>query len=306
MIYLSCLRDSFSQVIMFPLQLNLNPETSLFCYTTIIRSKQYTHRHENMINLLTEPFKIQEDHIHMRLDKLLSHAGYGSRKDVKALVKKGRVSVDQHIVTNSGMHVDPSKHCVTVDNNVVHYEQFIYLMLHKPQGYLTATKDAYQKTVLDLIPDEFNHFHLFPVGRLDKDTEGLLIITNDGLVNHQLTSPNREIFKTYYATIDGCIKKEHIQQFKDGIVLDDGYKTKSARLHIITSANISEVELSICEGKFQQVKRMFEAIGMRVTYLKRLSMGEIHLDHSLRLGEVRRLNEKELEYITTLKNYKEG
>src|SRR5690625_2498687 len=169
----------------------------------------------------------------MRLDKLLSHSGYGSRKDVKLLVKKGRVSVDQMTVTNSGMHVDPGKQIVKVDNQLVHYEQFIYLMLHKPQDYLTATKDAHQRTVLDLIPNEYNHYDLFPIGRLDKDTEGLLIITNDGLVNHLLTSPNQEVFKTYYAKIDGQVNEEHINTFKNGVILDDGYKTKSARLNII-------------------------------------------------------------------------
>jgi|SRR5690625_2799571 len=238
----------------------------------------------------------------MRLDKVLSHAGYGSRRDVKGLVKKGMVTVDQVIVSNSGIHVDPDKQIITVGNQLVTYEQYIYLMLHKPKGYLTATKDAFQQTVLDLIPDEFTHYHLFPVGRLDKDTEGLLIITNDGLVNHQLTSPNREIFKTYYAIIDGFVTDVHIEQFKNGVELDDGYKTKPARLHIIKSADLSEIELSISEGKFHQVKRMFESIGMTVHYLKRLSMGEIHLDNSLKRGQIRRLNDKELTYIQKIKN----
>src|SRR5690625_2413706 len=139
----------------------------------------------------------------MRLDKVLSHAGYGSRRDVKSLIKKGRVTVDQVIVSNSGIHVDPDKQAITVDDHLVTYEQFIYLMLHKPKGYLTATKDAFQQTVLDLIPNDLKHYHIFPVGRLDKDTEGLLIITNDGLLNHHLTSPNRDIFKTYYVKIAG-------------------------------------------------------------------------------------------------------
>src|SRR5690625_105706 len=190
----------------------------------------------------------------MRLDKILSHAGYGSRKDVKVLVKKGRVSVDQKLVTNSGMHVNPDKQIIMVDENPVFYEKFVYLMLHKPKDYLTATKDTYQKTVLDLVPMEYKHYHLFPVGRLDKDTEGLLIITNDGLANHQLTSPNREIYKTYFAKIDGYVVEDHIEQFNNGIVLDDGYKTKPAQLKIMKSANFSEIELSICEGKFQDRK----------------------------------------------------
>lgn len=238
----------------------------------------------------------------MRLDKVLSHAGYGSRKDVKTLVKKGRVTVDQVIVSNGSIHVDPAKQAITVDNQLITYERYIYLMLHKPKGYLTATKDALQQTVLDLIPHDLRHYHLFPVGRLDKDTEGLLIITNDGLANHQFTSPNRHIFKTYYAKIDGVVTDVHIEKFKNGIELDDGYITKPARLHIVKSANISEIKLAISEGKFHQVKRMFEAIGMTVTYLKRVSMGEIHLDNSLKRGQIRRLNDKELAYIKKIKN----
>lgn len=237
----------------------------------------------------------------MRLDKLLAHTGFGTRKEVRQLVKKRHVTIDSVIAKNANVHVDPAKQEIQVNGETVDYAEFVYLMLHKPQGYLSATEDYRDKTVIDLVPKAYAHFNVFPVGRLDKDTEGLLLLTNDGKLNHELTSPKKDIFKTYYAKIAGHVLPEHIELFASGIVIDDGYKTKPAKLTILTSKDVSEIELSISEGKFHQVKRMFEAIDMKVTYLKRLTMGELKLDEQLKLGDIRPLQEEELNYVLSLK-----
>lgn len=237
----------------------------------------------------------------MRLDKLLAHTGFGTRREVKALLKQKRVTVGDAIVKDSSLKVKLDEEIVKVDGEVIHYTAFIYLMLHKPQDYLSATVDLHDKTVIDLVPEQYRHFNVFPVGRLDKDTEGLLLLTNDGKLNHALTSPKKDIFKTYYATIAGVVDEKDIPLFAEGVVLDDGYKTKPAKLKIIKSAAISEIELSISEGKFHQVKRMFEAIDRKVIYLKRLNMGELVLDEQLPLGKIRPLNETELTYVLSLK-----
>lgn len=238
----------------------------------------------------------------MRIDQFLAHTGFGSRKDVKQLLKQKIVTVDDQIITKPNKHIDPEQVEVLVDGIEVVYQQYVYLMLHKPQGVISATYDDYDETVIDLVPIEYAHYPLAPVGRLDKDTEGLLLLTNDGKINHILTSPKREIFKTYLAEIDGEVKESHIDLFAQGVTLDDGYVTKSAHLTILESGPVSKIELSISEGKFHQVKRMFEAIDTKVIYLKRLSMGELTLDESLPLADVRELNEDEMAYIKRLKN----
>lgn len=194
----------------------------------------------------------------MRIDKLLAHTGYGTRKQVRQLLKQNHVKVNGEEVTNHGMHVDPNLDVITVFDEVVTYSEFIYLMLNKPQDYITATYDSEHLTVLDLVPDEYLHYKLAPVGRLDIDTEGLIILTNDGKANHRLTSPKSKIWKTYEAVVDGIVMEEHVEQFNEGITLDDGYKTKPAKLTILRNDdNHSTIELSITEGKFHQVKRMF-------------------------------------------------
>src|SRR5699024_9322180 len=175
------------------------------------------------------------------------------------------------------------------------------LLLHKPKGYVSATVDNRDKTVIDLVPNQYEHYDLAPVGRLDIDTEGLMLLTNDGMLNHILTSPKNAIYKTYYAEVDGRVTEEHINQFKAGIVLDDGYQTKSAELQIVKTDSVSEIKLSICEGKFHQVKRMFQEIDMEVVYLKRLTIGKLSLDEELLLGSIRSLNKDELAYVTSLK-----
>lgn len=238
----------------------------------------------------------------VRIDKLLAHSGFGTRKDVKQLLKKRAVTVDQKVVTKGNIHVDPDVEQIEVNGEQVLYQKYVYMMVHKPQNYVSATEDHRDQTVIDLVPKKYQHYDLFPVGRLDKDTEGLILLTNDGELSHRLTSPKQEVFKTYFAKIDGKVTETHIEQFKKGVVLDDGYQTKEAFLEMIVSDDISEIKLSISEGKFHQVKRMFQAIGMEVMYLKRLRIGEIELDESLSLGQTRLLNEKEMAYITSVKN----
>ncbi|MGM8365878.1 pseudouridine synthase [Virgibacillus sp. W0181] len=237
----------------------------------------------------------------MRLDKVLSNMGYGSRKDVKVMLKKKRVKVDDKVIKDGSTHVEPDSQCIKVDEHHVHYKNYIYLMMNKLPGYISATEDTREKTVIDLLPAKWQLFNPFPVGRLDKDTEGLLLLTNDGNTAHLLTSPRKNVEKTYYAKINGKVTEEDVVQFKRGIRLDDGYDTKPATLHIISSAALSEIELTITEGKFHQVKRMFAAMGKKVIYLKRIRMGELVLDDNLIPGEVRELTKNECIYLNELK-----
>lgn len=233
----------------------------------------------------------------MRLDKLLANMGYGSRKEVKQLLKKGAVQVNAKPVKDAALHVNPEQDEVTILGEQVVYKEFIYLMLNKPQGVISATEDDRDRTVIDLLDGEHRHFNPFPVGRLDKDTEGFLLITNDGKLAHELLSPKKEVPKTYYAHIDGRVDEVDIEKFAQGVTLDDGYFTKPGQLNVLQSGETSEIELTITEGKFHQVKRMFEAVGKRVVYLKRLSMGPLELDSTLRLGEYRELTEEEVAML---------
>jgi 16S rRNA pseudouridine516 synthase len=233
----------------------------------------------------------------MRLDKLLSNMGYGTRKEVKILMKKGAVQVNAKPVKDASMHVDAVKDEVTILGEKVVYKEFMYLMMNKPQGVLSATEDKRDKTVIDLLDAEYSIFELFPVGRLDKDTEGFLLLTNDGKLAHNLLSPKKGVPKTYYAHIEGIVTEEDTKRFSEGVILDDGYETKPGQLRILKSADISEIELTITEGKYHQVKRMFEAVGKQVVYLKRLSMGPLSLDESLELGSYRELTEEELQQL---------
>ncbi|MFC3040164.1 pseudouridine synthase [Virgibacillus xinjiangensis] len=238
----------------------------------------------------------------MRMDKLLASKGFGSRKEVKTLLKKKRVSVNGHTVKNSSFHVDPIEDTVMVDGEEISYREFIYVMLHKPSGCISATEDDYHKTVIDLLDDDYRLFSPFPVGRLDKDTEGLLLITNDGELAHQLTSPKKEIEKVYYARIDGIVTHDDVESFQSGVTLEDGYQAKPAELKILRKGDISEIEVAVTEGKFHQVKRMFESVGKTVMYLKRERMGELVLDQQLTPGSYRELTNEELDYCLSLKS----
>ncbi len=232
----------------------------------------------------------------MRLDKYLGNMGCGSRKDLKILIKKGRASINGKVEKDPGKHVDPDQDDVEFNGARVGYKPQVYIMLHKPDGYLSATEDARDKTVLDLIKG-YEHYELFPVGRLDKDTEGLLVLTNDGQLAHRVLSPKSHVPKRYYAVIDGKVTQADIRAFEEGVALDDGYKTLPAHLEILESDWTSKIELTIVEGKFHQVKRMFESVGKQVTYLKRIKMGGVWLDDTLEKGDYRELTEEEVALL---------
>lgn len=230
----------------------------------------------------------------MRLDKLLADAGLGTRTEVKNLIKKGRISVNGETAKKPEMKVEPKKDEIAFDGGKLSYQEHFYYMLHKPAGVVSATEDGRFETVLDLLDVPFKK-KLFPVGRLDRDTEGLLLITDDGELAHELLSPKKHIGKVYYAKIEGRVTKEDIKAFKEGLKLEEGFVTLPAELTILSQGEISEIELLIYEGKFHQVKRMFEAVNKRVIYLKRLSMGSLVLDETLLPGESRLLTPEEIK-----------
>ena len=232
-----------------------------------------------------------------RIDKILSNLGYGSRSELKKICKNGLVKVNGKVINNPGVQVDVENDEIIFDGEKVTYKEFIYLMLNKPDGYISATFDKRDPIVLDLIDKEDLVFEPFPVGRLDKDTEGLLVLTNDGQLAHRVLSPKKHVPKTYYAKIEGVVTEDDIKAFAKGVTLDDGYETMPAELVILKSDEISEIELTIHEGKFHQVKRMFESVDKKVIYLKRLSMGKLQLDKNLALGEYRELTDEEIKMI---------
>ena len=233
----------------------------------------------------------------IRLDKLLAHMGVGSRREIKQIVRASRVLVNGIVARSTDMQIEPDKDLVEFDGRQIVYKEHIYLMMNKPPGVLSATEDNREKVVTQLLRPEHQHFAPFPVGRLDKDTEGLLLLTNDGKLAHNLLSPKKHVNKTYYAKIDGDLGADDIAAFARGIILDDGYKTMAAKLVILTSGSESEAEVTIQEGKFHQVKRMFAAVGKSVTYLKRLSMGPLVLDGKLALGSYRELTADEISKL---------
>lgn len=236
------------------------------------------------------------DVIMIRLDKYLADMGVGTRSEVKKLIRQGKVTVDNVVVKTPEQKIDTAMQKVLCSAQEIGYERYEYYMLNKPAGYVSATTDIKDKTVLDLITDK-KRKDLFPVGRLDKDTEGLLLITNDGDLAHRLLAPKKHVDKLYYAKVEGVVTKEDKKAFAEGVCIGESEITKPALLEILTSDEVSEIHLTIQEGKFHQVKRMFEAVGKKVIYLKRLSMGSLKLDESLKLGEYRALTEEELQRL---------
>ncbi len=228
----------------------------------------------------------------MRLDKYLADMGLGTRSEIKKAVRSGRVSVDGRTVTDPGTKVGPED-AVLFDGTAVTYEPYVYYMLYKPAGVISASEDRRERTCVDLI-DETRRRDLFPVGRLDRDTEGLLLITNDGDLCHRLLTPSRHVDKVYYARISGKVTEEDVRGFASGLQVDADFRAMPAQLRILRSDSVSEVEIVIREGKFHQIKRMFRAVGKEVLYLKRLSMGSLTLDPALQPGTWRRLTAEEL------------
>lgn len=261
----------------------------------------------------------------LRLDKYLADMGIGSRSQVKELIRKRQVTLNGTTVVQANQKVIPDFDLIEVNGKQIQYAAFVYYMLHKPAGIVTATKDMRERTVLDLITSK-QRKDLFPVGRLDKDTEGLLLITNDGELSHQLLSPKKHVEKTYYARIKGILSKDAQEVFQNGLDIGDKKPTLPAKLEILSnykqSSNsedfasnealsdniilldeknspliISEVLVTIREGRYHQIRRMFQAIGSGVLYLKRISMGPLVLDETLAAGEYRSLTEPEIERL---------
>ena len=232
----------------------------------------------------------------MRLDKYLSEMGAGTRSELKKAIRAGRVAVNGNVVKDASIHVREDDE-VRLDGEPVAYEEYVYYMLHKPAGVISATEDKRQQTVLDLI-DERQRKGLFPVGRLDRDTEGLLLITNDGELAHRLLAPKKHVDKIYFARLDGPVSEAERKLFAEGLRIDEMFTALPADLEILDPP--SEVRVTIREGKFHQVKRMFETVGREVLYLKRLSMGPLLLDECLPIGAYRRLTSEELSAIMEL------
>lgn len=235
----------------------------------------------------------------MRLDRFLCETGFGTRSQVKALLKKGLVTVNGETARKPEQKIDENADQVICNGQRAVYVALVYMMLHKPAGVVSATEDRREKTVVDLLAQE-ERKDLFPVGRLDKDTEGLLLLTNDGELAHRLLAPKKHVDKTYYARIDGEVTEAHAAKFLEGLDIGEKKPTLPAKLEILASGAQSEVRVTIHEGKFHQVKRMFEAVGCRVVYLKRLSMGTLVLDENLKPGEYRHLTEEETEKLKEL------
>lgn len=227
-----------------------------------------------------------------RLDKLLASTGRWSRREAKELIREGRVAVDGCPARSGEEKVDRASGTVTVDGAALTLQTHTYIMLHKPAGVLSATEDPRQKTVLDLLPEELRRREIFPVGRLDKDTEGLLLLTDDGDLAHRLLSPKRHVDKVYYARLDRPLGEADREAFARGITLADGLKCMSAGLELLGDGQ--EVLVTLHEGKFHQIKRMIASRGATVCYLKRISMGPLHLEQTLGRGEYRHLSVEEV------------
>lgn len=231
-----------------------------------------------------------------RLDKILTHLNCGSRKEVSAWIRAGRVSVDDITVQDPAAKIDAEISQIKLDGVLQSYQEHRYIMLNKPAGIITANHDMRHETVMDLFPKE-ERKGLFPIGRLDKDTEGLLLITDDGALSHALMSPRKHIEKTYLAEIEGAIAENAQQLFLDGLVLKDKTVCLPAKLKIISKDETTLVEIKIQEGKYHQVKRMIAAVGGHVATLKRIQIGKLMLDEKLGTGEYRNLTQEEKEFF---------
>lgn len=237
----------------------------------------------------------------MRLDRFLSEMGLGTRSEIKKAAKAGQIAVDGAVEKDSGRRIDPGA-AVTYRGFPVIYEEYVYYLMNKPAGIISASDDSREATVVDLIETP-RRKDIFPVGRLDRDTEGLLLISNDGSLAHRLLAPGHHVDKVYYAVVRGILSDSDTAAFGKGLELPDGLRCLPAELSILSSDSVreqSEAEITIREGKFHQIKRMFLAVGKEVLYLKRLSMGPLKLDPELQPGEYRKLTEAELEALSDL------
>ncbi len=228
-----------------------------------------------------------------RLDKIISNQTGYSRKEIKELIRKKRVTVNSDVAVKPELKVDPDMDRIAVDGQEISVQKFVYLMLNKPKGYISATEDRSQQTVLDLVPEEYLHRNLFPAGRLDKDTTGLMLITDDGDFAHNILAPKKHISKTYNVTIDIPMSEDMVSGFRDGVELNDGICKASSLT--ITGEHTGIVVLT--EGRYHQIKRMFGCYGAKVTELHRVAMGNLHLPADLEPGQTREFTKEELDLI---------
>ena len=236
----------------------------------------------------------------MRLDKFLANSGIGTRKEVKIILKKGKIKVNEKIVKDAKMQVDEIKDDVKIEGEKITYKPFVYIMMNKPSGVISATEDGKHKTVIDLLCEKYKNYKVFPVGRLDIDTEGLLLLTNDGVLAHNLLSPKKHVDKKYYVELKEPLTIEKKKILENGIKLEENFVTKKAKIEIINKdedIEVNSVFITISEGKFHQVKRMFKFVENEVLYLKRVKMGKLLLPENLKLGEYRELSEEEMDLI---------
>lgn len=246
----------------------------------------------------------------MRLDKFLANSGIGTRKEVKIILKKGKITVNEKIVKDAKIQIDEIKDNVKIEGEKITYKPFVYIMMNKPSGVISATEDGKHKTVIDLLCEKYKNYKVFPVGRLDIDTEGLLLLTNDGVLAHNLLSPKKHVDKKYYVELKEPLTIEKKKILENGIKLEENFVTKKAKIEIIDKDKVKDknidiininkansVFITISEGKFHQVKRMFKFVENEVLYLKRVKMGKLLLPEDLKLGEYRELSEEEMNLI---------
>ena len=228
-----------------------------------------------------------------RFDKIISNQFNISRKDARIAIRRGKGVVDGCVLKDPSQLVDIASEIV-FDGKKLEYKKYVYILMYKPKGVLSASEDKRQKTVVDLVPEEMKRNGLFPVGRLDKDTTGLLIITDDGDFAHRVITPNKDVDKVYIATLDGAVTKEMEEAFLKGVVLADGTVCKSAKLEALAD---NKAKITISEGKYHQIKRMFGTVGLGVNELERRSIGGLHLPPNMKMGECKMLNDKEISLI---------
>lgn len=244
----------------------------------------------------------------MRLDRYLANSGVGTRREVKEYIKKRLIKVNDAIVIDTSKNIDENNDLIKYNDKIINYRPYVYIMLNKPKGVISATEDKEHKTVIDLLENNYRTYSLFPMGRLDIDTEGLLILTNDGQLSHELLSPIKHVSKKYYVEVRDPLSDDVIKIVEDGVEIEKGIVTKKAKIELIENSdvpidknngnrNYSKLNLTITEGKYHQIKRMFKAVGNKVVYLKRIEMGKLKLDKNLKLGEYRELTETEINVL---------
>jgi 16S rRNA pseudouridine516 synthase len=233
----------------------------------------------------------------LRLDKLIASTGVMTRTEVKEAVRCGRITVNDVPAMTAEKKCDPDNDKIAIDGEILSYSKFCYIMLNKPAGYVSATIDDNEKTVMELLPERYKKIGVFPSGRLDKDSEGLLILTNDGEFAHRMTSPRHHVKKVYYVKVEGELGDSDVDAFKKGVWLRDGTICREAELEILSRGEVSEAMVIISEGKYHQVKRMMASLGKKVIYLKRTKIGQLSLDESLEPGQWRMMPKSEVNRI---------